>query len=365
MVVASPGWLFDHDEFAEVQEDCLDELFKAPFPWFGGKSRVARSVWQRFGDVKSYVEPFFGSGAVLLARPMPFECCETVNDFDGLVCNFWRSIKAEPQAVAHYADWPVIESDLHSRHIWLVERKDSLQARLEAEPNYYDAKVAGWWVWGMSVWIGSEFCSGKGPWQVQDVDGVRQLVHLSGQGQGVSRRRVHLGNGRGVSRQRVHLNSDQGVRTKREGDRAGCGEQGLLAWMEALAERFSRVRVCCGDWKRVCGGNSGDAISHFFAAGQPCGIFLDPPYADTAGRDSTIYRVDSESVAHEVREWALRHGDDKRLRIALCGYEGEHVMPSSWKCVSWKAHGGMGNLSNNRGKDNAFRERVWYSPWCL
>lgn len=41
----------------------------APFPYFGGKSRVADLVWSRFGDVKNYVEPFCGSCAVLLKRP--------------------------------------------------------------------------------------------------------------------------------------------------------------------------------------------------------------------------------------------------------------------------------------------------------
>jgi len=38
-------------------------------PWFGGKSRAAHLVWAAFGDVSNYVEPFFGSGAVLLAVP--------------------------------------------------------------------------------------------------------------------------------------------------------------------------------------------------------------------------------------------------------------------------------------------------------
>lgn len=32
--------------------------YKAPFPWFGGKSKVAAEVWRRFGDVTNYVEPF-------------------------------------------------------------------------------------------------------------------------------------------------------------------------------------------------------------------------------------------------------------------------------------------------------------------
>lgn len=39
---------------------------KAPFPYFGGKRVVAPEVWRRFGDTPNYVEPFFGSGAVLL-----------------------------------------------------------------------------------------------------------------------------------------------------------------------------------------------------------------------------------------------------------------------------------------------------------
>jgi REP element-mobilizing transposase RayT len=42
---------------------------KAPFPYFGSKRAVASVVWERLGDCPNYVEPFFGSGAVLLGRP--------------------------------------------------------------------------------------------------------------------------------------------------------------------------------------------------------------------------------------------------------------------------------------------------------
>ena len=41
---------------------------KSPFPYFGGKSRAANLAWPRSGVVE-LVEPFFGSGAMLLARP--------------------------------------------------------------------------------------------------------------------------------------------------------------------------------------------------------------------------------------------------------------------------------------------------------
>jgi hypothetical protein len=66
-----------------------------------------------------------------------------------------------------------------------------------------------------------------------------------------------------------------------------------------------------------------------------------------------------------VREWAIENGDNPSLRIALCGYEGEHQMPDSWDCVAWKARGGYGSQGDGRGRENAARERIWFSPYCL
>jgi DNA adenine methylase len=326
-------------------------ILKSPFPYFGGKSRAAALVWPRFGAVRNYVEPFMGSAAMLLARPEGWAGTETVNDADGLVANFWRALRADPEATAHHADWPVNENDLHARHAWLVERKDSLQARLEGDPKFYDPQAAGWWVWGMACWIGSGFCSGKGPWAVREVDGARQLVRLGSAGQGVNRKLVHLGSaGRGVNRQLVHL--------MRAGQRINCKRaEELIDYFGALSARLARVRVCCGDWKRVCGPTP--TVVQGLTA-----VFLDPPYADTAKRTSNLYRIDSEQVAHEVREWCLERGDDPRIRIALCGYEGEHKLPG-WSCVQGKAtNGGYGSQAATK-KMNHRKERIWFSPHCL
>lgn len=71
---------------------------RAPFPWFGGKEKVAAIVWERFGDVTNYVEPFAGSLAVLLNRPHAPQI-ETVNDLDGMVANFWRALQAAPKII--------------------------------------------------------------------------------------------------------------------------------------------------------------------------------------------------------------------------------------------------------------------------
>lgn len=312
--------------------DVNPETLKAPFPWFGGKRRVAPLVWERFGHVDNFVEPFYGSGAVLLGAPR-IHRTETVNDADGFVANFWRALSKAPDEVAEHADWPVNENDQHARHAWLVERRKTLTAKLEGDPDYFDAKIAGWWVWGQCCWIGAGWCSGEGPWQV--VDG--QLVHLGNAGQGVNRQLVHLGDaGRGVNRKRVAA---------------------LREYFEALALRLCNVRVCCGDWERVCGPTP--TVKLGLTA-----VFLDPPYADEADRTKDLYAKDCGNVAHAVREWAIEHGDDSRLRIALCGYEGEHAMPGAWECVKWKTAGGYGSQGDDRGRENAGRERIWFSPHC-
>jgi site-specific DNA-adenine methylase len=359
---------------AETKSNRSRKPLGAPFPYFGGKSRIAGEVWRRFGNVSNYVEPFFGSGAVLLGRPQPFDGVETVNDIDGMIVNFWRAVQGDPEKVAHFADWPVFENDLHARHAWLVERKESLQERLEGDPGFYNAKIAGWWCWGLCCWIGGGFCSGEGPWSIVKLDGARRLVKLGTAGRGVTRRLVHLDAGRGVKRSRVQLgDAGRGVNRPRvhlgNAGQGVNGKRNIVAWLVALAERLSRVRVCCGDWRRVCGGKSGNALHALFVSGHGssrCAVFLDPPYSAEANRDSGIYRCDDLSLAHDVREWAVAHGDDPRLRIALCGYEGEHDMPSTWKKLAWKTKGGMGNVGTNaQSRVNSRRERIWFSPHCL
>jgi DNA adenine methylase len=323
-------------------------ILKAPFPWFGGKSRVAPLVWERFGNVPNYIEPFFGSGAVLLGRPHE-PGIETVNDKDCYLANFWRAISHDPESVANYADWPVNEADLHARHLWLVKQAD-FRERMMTDPDHYDAKIAGWWVWGISTWIGGGWCQVR----QQDQEVVkRQMPHLSTDGMGVFRKRPHLStNGMGVFRQRPHL-GDHG-----EGVLSLSGRASLTDWFHALAERLRRVRVCCGDWSRILGPSP---TTH----NGLTGVFLDPPYAVSAGRDADIYAVEDGGVSGEVAKWAIEHGDDPLLRIALCGYEGEHEMPDTWECVHWKTPGGYGAMRNGRGRENSNRERIWFSPHCL
>jgi len=61
----------------------------------------------------------------------------------------------------------------------------------------------------------------------------------------------------------------------------------------------------------------------------------------------------------------IENGKNPLFRIALCGYDGEHQMPDDWECIEWRATGGYGIVSNGRGRQNAARERIWFSPHCL
>lgn len=93
---------------------------------------------------------------------------------------------------------------------------------------------------------------------------------------------------------------------------------------------------------------------------SPCAVFLDPPYPG----EEDVY-TDSQSVSAAVRDWAVANGDDPSLRIALCGYEGDYDMPSSWRVHAWKAAGGYANRNGADANKNARRERIWFSPHCL
>src|SRR3990167_11050894 len=152
-----------------------ESRLEAPFPYFGGKGAIADVVWQSLGDVKHYIEPFFGSGAVLLNRP-GYESSrhvETVNDADGFVCNVWRALQFSPDETARWCDWPVNHADLMARKAELIKNESRLLENLVADDKWHDPVMAGYWIWATSCWIGDGLTS------------PGQRPHLSNAGKGV------------------------------------------------------------------------------------------------------------------------------------------------------------------------------------
>lgn len=297
---------------------------KAPFPYFGGKSTVAHIVWQALGQPRRYIEPFFGSGAVLLARPNYDANVhdEIVNDKDGFIANIWRSLQFAPDEVARWCDWPVNHADLMARRKELIKNEARLLQGLVDDPKWFDAELAGYWIWAASCWIGS----------------------------GLTRSNAipHLTDSKGVHGQVPHL-KDTGVHVKRPH---------LRGWFAALSERLRRVKVVCGEWHRVCGGN-------WQGSRGDVGIFFDPPYG-VEDRATGIYAHDSTTVASDVMAWARERGKEKNYKIVLAGYE-EHapLLDEGWTAMPWKAQGGYANQGKNKGKNNRHREMLYFSPFCV
>ena len=52
----------------DVELEPPSDLMVAPFPWFGGKRRVASIVWRAFGHIDNYVEAFDHSMSVNKGR---------------------------------------------------------------------------------------------------------------------------------------------------------------------------------------------------------------------------------------------------------------------------------------------------------
>lgn len=453
---------------------------KAPWPAFGGKSKVAAFVWSRLGPCTNFIEPFCHSAAVLLGRPDPprietvneanggmtnawratdprhgdpagvAAVCEWIGDIDEYVANAWRAIQGDPTQTAVECNRPVNELDMHAAHRWLVLGRltAEFRERVRRDPAYYDVRRAGLWISGICAWIGGGWCSGG---TAERFGGsTPALSGSSGTGQGVhgtalERRKVNLGGledqyGRGVHKrvklswrserdrgtgvnalagEGIHaresipdLSGDYGAagrgihasgrrpridegagygngvnagrpqlgdayargRGVNGNDSAGTCEERrlwLVDWFSRLRDRLRTVRVCCGDWLRVC---DSDSVTTRLGV---TGLFLDPPYprkkADGShSRNGAIYASDfasktPEQIRNEVFDYCRTRGSNRRMRIIVAGYSGdgyERLVKKGWEQVEWRAQGGYGNRSEV-GKANAKRERLWCSPHCV
>jgi len=316
----------------------MPPVLKAPMPYFGKKDKVAPEVWKRFGNVRGYIEPFFGSGAVLLARPHKVRGIEVANDRDGNIVNFWRAIQANPDAVASWADWPVTELDRLARHRWLCREEDvhAFVEKLVHDPDWYDVKRAGWWVWGVCSSIG-----GTGTW-------CHDAVYRGpGDERGIKAAGAMSIGGRGV-------NAFEGNPTLRE------ASMSIRDRFRRLQERFRFVHIRCGDWRR-CVSDSVARMTKGYI-----GVFLDPPYSREVTPMDQVYAGEKEGgdLRGEVEAWCAEHGKRREYRIAVCGYEGEYkaLEKLGWRVYRWTARGGFANqIGRNRNKE---RERIWFSRHC-
>ena len=285
----------------------------------------------------------------------------------------WRALQVDPDAVAKWCDWPVNHADLIARKIRLHANRIHLLENLCKDETWFDAKLAGYWIWMASCSVGDGFS--LSPNQRPDLGhgvGVHaqgSIPNIGGGGMGVHKmgERPNIANSsrphfstRGMG---VHSGNNQFLTNEME-DVCKPYNTHIYTWFRKLSERLRYVRVVCGDWTRVCGGD--------WQANQGiCGIFFDPPYA-VDDRCTYVYGDnDSTTVANDVRVWCIERGARKDYRIVLAGYEEhEELIKYGWRVQSWSATGGYANQSKKGGKketgdENRHREMLYFSPNCL
>ena len=280
---------------------------------------------------------------MLLNRPgfNPTKYTETICDADGHIANVWRALQFSPDETAKWADWPVNHADLSARKKVLNEKNQYLLENLIKDDMWNDSKLAGYWIWAASCWIGSGLTRPTAMPHLTDagigVHKISKRPHISDAGKGVQKisKRPHIADaGKGV--QEIY-------------------NENIYTWFRQLSERLRYVRVVCGDWTRVCGGNWQDNIG-------PVGIYFDPPY-ENKDRDD-VYAVDCFQVGGLVRKWAIERGALKDYRICISGYDmNNELSDHGWESYSWETGGGYSNVSGKKN-DNCSKEILWMSPNC-
>lgn len=352
----------------------------APFPYYGGKRWWAPLVWERFGNPGVYVEGFAGSIACLLARPGGPGPREIVCDTAGGLCNAWRAISlGDPEEVAYWSSWPTIHQDLTARHRWLRRWIAEHAEELSNDPTFFDARAAGWWLWGISLWIG-------GGWCAVDHD-IRPKVSPAGTGPGISAQReqipyVGTWNGRrGVSQHAPAQDKTPatGIRNGRRGvsqhtappdrrprthDRPGgfgiapqrLNRPELLAWFTALQERLAAVIVLNRSWESAV---TPTMLQRTSTGPKPAAaVLLDPPYVDDDRAEiyNSDYNRTSTETSARAFDWAVENGS--WCRIAYFCHEGDYDVPDGWTAETRP-------FSGIRRHDRQRREMAMFSPACL
>ena len=89
---------------------------RSPFPWFGGKQRLAADIVSLFPAHTVYVEVFGGGASVLLSKPP--STLDVYNDRDDGLVNFFEVLRDQPERLV-----PLLELTPYARSEWQKARE--------------------------------------------------------------------------------------------------------------------------------------------------------------------------------------------------------------------------------------------------
>ena len=102
-----------------------------PFGWFGGKFRLLDWLLPLLPDADTFVDVFGGSGCVLLNRKPA--TVEVFNDIDGELVNFFRVLRADPDALVKQATLTPYSREEHR----IACQHDATVSDLERARRFY------------------------------------------------------------------------------------------------------------------------------------------------------------------------------------------------------------------------------------
>lgn len=88
----------------------------------GSKWGIAPWIIENFPPHHSYLEPFFGSGAVLFTKQR--SRIETVNDLDSEVVNFFEWVKTDPEKLGAAIYWTPYAREVYEK-AWAAQRTET------------------------------------------------------------------------------------------------------------------------------------------------------------------------------------------------------------------------------------------------
>jgi DNA adenine methylase len=235
---------------------------KALAPWFGSKRTLAPRIVAELGPHKFYVEPFCGSCAVLLAKPIAG--METVNDLHGDLVNLARVLASSraDELFARCARMLMAEA-VHAEARAVCGTPANVAPSVEAVTDQHVDRAA--WYMVLS-WQGRNGSAGT---SITNLTTARRFTHNGGSG--------------------------------------GLRWANAVASIPAWHDRLSRVCI-----------SSMDAFELIERLADQAGtvLYVDPPYL----RKSDKYIHDLETAEHHARLASLL-GRFKQARVVVSYYD--------------------------------------------
>lgn len=131
--------------------DTPEMKYTALLPWFGSKRTMAPMIAQELGKHRAYWEPFCGSMAVLLQKPLSGH--ETVNDLHGELINLARVIQDSKQGPVLYRRLRRVLMDEQMRDEALAQLIPSSRDPIDRAYHYF---IVSWF--GRNGFSGTRGC---------------------------------------------------------------------------------------------------------------------------------------------------------------------------------------------------------------